>query len=438
VTSFTYDPVSRLTGFTHDLTGTVQDLSVNGFTYNPASQITGYARSNDSYAWQGHYNIARSYGTNGLNQLTSAGATALAYDLRGNLTSSGSDVYAYTSENRMSRGKGAYLGYDNAGRLLALSNAAVTQTTYFDYDGDKLALERASGGGAILRRYVYGPGDDNPLVWYEGTGTTDRSWLHADERGSVVAVTNSTGGAFAINSYDEYGIPASNNIGRFQYTGQSWLPEVGMYYYKARIYSPTLGRFMQTDPIGYKDGINWYDYVKGDPVNRTDPTGLEGPCITLSTGCYGDRNDPATAKREQQAGYVMTGIAVVAVAAVAVETAPIIVQGVRKPGFFERAWNGLKSALGVSGSAERSSLERQIRGLEKGANTLLRRAAEHKEKIAEFIENPTIRPGMENVSKELQEAQNAARINHWQKEVAEFEKQAAAKLDEAARLRSGS
>jgi RHS repeat-associated protein len=128
--------------------------------------------------------------------------------------------------------------------------------------------------GATLRRYVHGPGEDEPLVWYEGSGTTDRRWLHGDERGSIIAVTNGSGAVLGKLAYDEYGIPASGNLGRFQYTGQTWLPQLGMYYYKARIYSPTLGRFMQTDPIGFGGGPNFYNYVNGDPVNRGDPSGL--------------------------------------------------------------------------------------------------------------------------------------------------------------------
>ncbi|MFX8593506.1 RHS repeat-associated core domain-containing protein, partial [Acinetobacter baumannii] len=78
-------------------------------------------------------------------------------------------------------------------------------------------------------------------------------WLHANEQGSVVAVGNGAGALSSVNSYDEYGIPGVGNSGRFQYTGQAWLAELGMYHYKARIYSPTLGRFLQTDPVGYED-----------------------------------------------------------------------------------------------------------------------------------------------------------------------------------------
>jgi RHS repeat-associated protein len=167
-------------------------------------------------------------------------------------------------------------------RLYQLATASTT--TRFAYDGLALIAEY-DGSNALQRRYVFGPGTDEAIVWYEGSGTTDRRFMSSDERGSIVSLTDSSGALIAINRYDEYGIPQSANIGRFQYTGQAWLAELGLQYSKARIYSPTLGRFLQTDPIGYEDSPNPYQYVLSDPVNYTDPLGLcMGGEVWVKTG----------------------------------------------------------------------------------------------------------------------------------------------------------
>lgn len=103
-------------------------------------------------------------------------------------------------------------------------------------------------------------------------------------------MTDQSGAAIAVNSYDEYGIPGSSNAGAFQYTGQRWLPDFSVYYYKTRMYSPALGRFLQANPTDYDDGMNLYAYVRNDPINAVDPNGLDcklglsnGPCADDGT-----------------------------------------------------------------------------------------------------------------------------------------------------------
>ena len=128
----------------------------------------------------------------------------------------------------------------------------------------------------MLRRYVHGPGVDEPVAEYAGAtvSASTRRYLHADHQGSIVAISTGSGGTLlTANTYDAYGVPGANNAGRFAYTGQLALAELGLYHYKARAYDPRLGRFLQTDPVGYADGLNLYAYVGNDPLNQTDFSG---------------------------------------------------------------------------------------------------------------------------------------------------------------------
>jgi RHS repeat-associated protein len=111
-----------------------------------------------------------------------------------------------------------------------------------------------------------------------------RATLIPDLQGSIIGLLDANSGTLTKFGYQAYGESASPSSS-FGYTGQRIDPETGLYYYRARMYMPGWGRFMQVDPQGHVAGSGPYTYAGNDPLNNVDPYGLWS--LELNAGLFG-------------------------------------------------------------------------------------------------------------------------------------------------------
>ena len=103
------------------------------------------------------------------------------------------------------------------------------------------------------------------------------SYYHADALGTVTSLSNSAGALAQTYTFDSYGKQTASSgsvTNPFQYTGREFDSETGLYYYRARYYDSTVGRFLSEDPTTFISGINFYGYVNNNPLVGVDPWGL--------------------------------------------------------------------------------------------------------------------------------------------------------------------
>jgi RHS repeat-associated protein len=234
---------------------------------------------------------------NNLNQVANvAGRAPMTWSDAGNMKTDGrGTTFTHDGRNRLikavtSNGTTLHYAYNSDGyRIESVKNPSSISNIGMPVGGTRMRYV-LSGSEEVadldanknaLRYFIPGPAIDERVAQVDANGAV--TFMHNDKQNSVIAISDAVGNPVVRRGYGTYGetdpaqmvgtTSAGTSPHPFGYTGRRWDPDLGLYYYRARWYDPTLGTFLQTDPIGSLDYINLYAYVGLEPGNATDPTG---------------------------------------------------------------------------------------------------------------------------------------------------------------------
>lgn len=310
---FSYDDANRLVqitqggssiALTYDSTGRRTSLKLpNGVTtsyqYDAASQLQDikYAAGSTILGEQTYtydqlgrrINIGGSFGRTNLppvltgtayntdNQLTTFDSSNLTYDANGNLTGDGTNTYTWDARNHLVSIGGntsASFVYDAFGRRVERNIGG--SVTNFLYDGVRLVQELS--GTVVAANLMVGGVDEV----FQRTDASGASGFLSDVLGSTLALTDGTGAIQTSYTYDPFGnttLSGAATTNSVAFTGRE-LDVTGLYYYRARYYSPKLHRFISVDPAGLNGGdTNLYLYARNNPTSFRDPSGKNPLCL---------------------------------------------------------------------------------------------------------------------------------------------------------------
>lgn len=287
---YTYDGLNQLRTFGRGTLNGTKD----GFTAGPAhsQEWTHDAAGNfKSVKTDSQAPVTRDH--NKQNQATVVGGATLAYDAKGNLTTDETArTFTYDAWNHVIKVNGTTrYAYDALGRRIKEGSTDL----YYDTDW-RLIAEGPPNTHYSSAHYVWSPVYVDEMVLRDrdtnnniGDGLEERLYPLSDANHNVTALVNTSGSVVERYLYDPYGRfdvkdpswadrPSSSYAWVYLHQGGRYDSTAGTYHFRNRDYSPTLGRFISVDPLGFDAGdVNFYRYVGDDPTSRTDPIGLADP-----------------------------------------------------------------------------------------------------------------------------------------------------------------